>query len=194
MKPSRFFLRVWRWHFYAGLFSLPFLFLLACTGIVYLFRFEIEDAVYRDLLKVQPTSSSLLLEKQGKSAEAFLPGAALRRVIPPAAPDRSTAFVFATAQGEDVTVFVRPSNGEVLGSRREALRPSTIAHKIHGELFLGKAGDLLMELAASWSILLVISGLYLWLPRAGSSKIWGVMLPRPSRAKGRPSLRRRRRL
>jgi uncharacterized iron-regulated membrane protein len=60
MKPSQFFLRVWRWHFYAGLFALPFLFILACTGIVYLFRFELEDVIYRDRIIVESSPTSLV--------------------------------------------------------------------------------------------------------------------------------------
>jgi len=28
----------WRWHFYAGLFVIPFLILLSVTGIIYLFK------------------------------------------------------------------------------------------------------------------------------------------------------------
>ncbi|HBN52279.1 MAG TPA: hypothetical protein DD465_24620, partial [Thalassospira sp.] len=39
----------WRWHFYAGLFVLPFMILLAVTGAAYLFRDEIDDWVYSDL-------------------------------------------------------------------------------------------------------------------------------------------------
>lgn len=38
---------VWRWHFYAGLLVLPFLMLMALTGGLYLFKAEIDDAVYR---------------------------------------------------------------------------------------------------------------------------------------------------
>ena len=32
---------VWRWHFYAGLFVLPVLMLMALTGALYLFKAEI---------------------------------------------------------------------------------------------------------------------------------------------------------
>ncbi len=185
MKPNHFFLRVWRWHFYAGLFSLPFLFILASTGIVYLFRFDIEDILYRELHFVQASSNSLPLEIQRKKAETTMKGGTLKRVMPPAAPNRSTGFLFTSATGEDFTVFVNPSDGKLLGTREEAWRPSVIAVKIHGDLLVGKTGDFLMELAASWAILLTISGLYLWLPRGTPFRIWGVLLPRLSRSGGR---------
>lgn len=42
-RPAASFYRaVWRWHFYSGLITLPFLILLAVTGGLYLFRAEID--------------------------------------------------------------------------------------------------------------------------------------------------------
>src|SRR3546814_9164783 len=47
---------------------------------------------------------------------------------------------------------------------------------IHGQLLLGKRGSWLVELAASWAIVLVLSGLYLWWPRGRGFA--GVVWPR----------------
>ena len=44
---------VWRWHFYAGLFVLPFLIILAVTGALYLFRGDIEPVIHADLMRVE---------------------------------------------------------------------------------------------------------------------------------------------
>mgnify|MGYP003608572640 CR=1 FL=1 len=33
----------WRWHFYAGLFVIPFMILLSLTGIVYLFKPQLDQ-------------------------------------------------------------------------------------------------------------------------------------------------------
>jgi uncharacterized iron-regulated membrane protein len=43
---------VWRWHFLAGLFALPFLLNLAITGSLYLFAPEINRILYRSLEEV----------------------------------------------------------------------------------------------------------------------------------------------
>ncbi|MDQ8028693.1 MAG: PepSY domain-containing protein, partial [Brevundimonas sp.] len=43
---------VWRWHFYAGVLVMPFLMLLALTGGLYLFKDEIDQAVYRRMIEV----------------------------------------------------------------------------------------------------------------------------------------------
>ena len=33
---------IWRWHFYAGLFCIPFILILSITGPIYLFKPQIE--------------------------------------------------------------------------------------------------------------------------------------------------------
>src|SRR3546814_5886264 len=48
--------------------------------------------------------------------------------------------------------------------------------RIHGQLLLGKRGSWLVELAASWAIVLMLSGLYLWWPRGRG--LAGVVWPR----------------
>src|SRR3546814_21074056 len=58
-------------------------------------------------------------------------------------------------------VFVSP-RGEVLGSIAPDRRLMAWVRSIHGQLLLGKRGSWLVELAASWAIVLVLSGLYLW--------------------------------
>jgi uncharacterized iron-regulated membrane protein len=52
-----------------------------------------------------------------------------------------------------------------------------IVKTIHGELLLGNVGSILVELAACWAIVLIMTGLYLWWPRG--QKGWGgVFYPR----------------
>jgi uncharacterized iron-regulated membrane protein len=49
-----------------------------------------------------------------------------------------------------------------------------IIFRLHGELMAGDWGSHLVELAASWGIVLLVSGLYLWWPRQ-SQKLAGVL-------------------
>jgi uncharacterized iron-regulated membrane protein len=64
-----------------------------------------------------------------------------------------------------------------LGDRDEDHNLQSVARKLHGELMIGKIGDYLVELAACWGLVLLLTGLYLWLPRRGFT-IWGTLLPR----------------
>lgn len=43
-------------------------------------------------------------------------------------------------------------------------------NNIHGTLLIGELGDRLIEISASLGILLLVSGLYLWLPRDNASR------------------------
>src|SRR3546814_12561547 len=61
-------------------------------------------------------------------------------------------------------VFVSP-RGEVLGSIAPDRRLMAWVRSIPGQLLLGKRGSWLVELAASWALVLVLSGLSTWLPR-----------------------------
>lgn len=52
-----------------------------------------------------------------------------------------------------------------------------VVFHLHGELLAGKLGSLLVETAACWAIVMLLTGLYLWWPR-GRSGPAGVLWPR----------------
>ncbi len=57
-----------------------------------------------------------------------------------------------------------------------------VIFRLHGELLQGDRGSMLVETAASWVIVMLITGLYLWWPRGGQG-LAGVVYPRVSRGK-----------
>lgn len=42
----------WRWHFYAALIVIPTVLILAITGLIYLFRFQLEPMIHAELMRV----------------------------------------------------------------------------------------------------------------------------------------------
>jgi uncharacterized iron-regulated membrane protein len=168
---------VWRWHFYAGLFVIPFLLMLSITGIIYLFKPQLDTVMYRNLLFVQPTGSTVSYVQQVATAQKAYPNATISKIVPSAAPDRSTEIQITTAAEQKLAVFVNPYTGEILGDRHEERNLQAIARKIHGELMIGKIGDYLVELAACWTLVLLLTGLFLWIPRNGL-RIGGTLIPR----------------
>jgi uncharacterized iron-regulated membrane protein len=174
---NRFYRTVWRWHFYAGLFVIPFMIVLAVTGIIYLFKPQLDTAMYRNLMFVQPNATTLSYVEQVKSAEKAYPDAMVTKITPNIASDRSTEVLLTTADERNLMVFVNPYTGQILGDRDEDNNLQAIARKIHGELFIGKLGDYIVELAACWGLVLLITGLYLWLPRHQFS-VLGTLVPR----------------
>lgn len=167
----------WRWHFYAGLFVIPFMLILAITGSIYLFKPQLDVLMYRSLMVVQPANTMVPYVQQVEAVQQSYPQAEITKVVPPTAPDRSTELQIATPDGRNLTVFVSPYTGQVLGDRNEDRNLQAIARKLHGELMIGKWGDYLVELAACWGLVLLITGLYLWLPQRSFS-ILGTLIPR----------------
>lgn len=179
-KPS-FYNLAWRWHFYAGLFVAPFMILLALTGLIYLFKPQLDPLMYRSLLLVPVAEQRLSADQLLQNVQQAYPHDTISQYLPPSAADRSGQFVVKAA-GRELNVFIDPYRGEVLGQQDARLNLQAVARALHGELMIGTLGDRLVELAAGWGIVLVVSGLYLWWPRG--TGVSGVLWPR-WRARGR---------
>ncbi|MCS1351027.1 PepSY domain-containing protein [Mechercharimyces sp. CAU 1602] len=177
-KQHTLYASIWRWHFYAGLIFSPILILLAITGAIYLFKPQIEEVMYKDLYQVSATDRA---EKQ--SAEQLLQQIKkeysdmdVLHFTPSLEPER-TAQAKLMVEGEMTTLFVDPYRGEIVGSLTEDDRFMNQIVALHGELMIGTLGDRLVELAASWALILVVTGLYLWWPRQKKA-LFGTLLPR----------------
>lgn len=173
---------IWRWHFYAGLFVIPLILILSLTGAIYLFKPQIdawEESAWRDL----PTANAAVPSQQVAAALQAFPGARLHSYRLPVA-DADAALVHLELAGRDAMrdVFVAPE-GAVVGSLDPETRISDFVSRIHGSLLAGKAGDWLVELAANWSIVMILSGLYLWWPKGegGKWRLAGTLWPRMQR-------------
>ena len=167
---NRFYRAVWRWHFYAGLFTIPFLFVLALSGLAMLF-FTGVSPEYGDWLKVQPQVQALSVTAQVDKAIAAHPGSKAGKYITPWGPDYPALVRIDGAEGNRM-VAINPYNGEILRDVPESGTWNEFMSHIHGELLIGTdggAGDVLVEIAASLGIIMLVTGLYLWWPRQGSS-------------------------
>jgi uncharacterized iron-regulated membrane protein len=160
---------LWRWHFYAGLFTAPFLVILAVTGAIYLFNDELNDALHPEL-RFAPSGDTVLPAGHLVAAvRARYPDATVTRIDMPVTPGR-TAMAFVTPgpgdePGEPFRAFVDPGDATVLGDFIYTDTLVGFADRMHGSLLLGEGGDALVELAASWALVLVITGLCMWWPR-----------------------------
>ena len=166
---------VWRWHFYAGLFTLPFVIILSITGAIYLFKPQIEawnDRAY-DNLQIHERAS---VEEQFKAALAFVPESTPGGYEMPLTP-HSAGRVIVRKSGESIRVYVHPETLAILHSIPENQRFMRILFRLHGELLMGDRGSNIVELASSWTILMIVSGLYLWWPR-NLRGFGGVLYPR----------------
>lgn len=169
---------VWRWHFYAGLIFSPFLIILAFSGAVYLFKPQIESVLYKDLYYVQEESASTVTPSaQIEKIKESYPEAAITSFKTYDDPSRTNEIGLMENE-QALSVFINPYNGEITGSLNNEEKFTEIFKKLHSELIVGGTfANRLVELAACWAVILLITGLYIWWPRNKAS-IWGTILPR----------------
>ncbi|NKJ50503.1 peptidase [Burkholderia sp. SG-MS1] len=177
---------LWRWHFYAGLFVMPFLVVLAITGTLYCFQPQIEPLLYRHRLIVESQATPRLPDNAllAKARAAMPPGSSAVTAVIASDPRRSTEYVFRLADGNKLSVYLNPYNGEVLGTLSVERRFMQVDRMLHRKLLLGKPGELLMELAACWTLVMIGTGVALWWPREKTTAR-AALLPRLT-LKGRP--------
>ena len=68
-----------------------------------------------------------------------------------------------------MVVYVNPYTAEVLGQLKESDRFATWARKLHSSLQQGDSWRWMIQLAASWTVVMLVTGVYLWWPVAGQS-------------------------
>ena len=168
-SKSRYFL-TWRWHFYAGLFVIPFMLILSLTGLVMLFDDEIEFSRYQSVLQVSPQASTVATSLQMENVLAAYPNARVTQFIPAPSRELANRFSITLESGKTVFVTVDPYNGDILGTIDRSDSWYELANDIHGTLLLGDWGDYLIEIAASLGVILLVTGVYLWIPRDNASK------------------------
>ncbi|MNO20934.1 PepSY-associated TM helix [compost metagenome] len=180
-KKADIYKTVWRWHFYAGILFAPFLIILAVTGSVYLFKPQIEASIYKNYYDVTPQWNAMSASQQLEEVKKLYPDGQIVQFRPGEKAERSSEVKILTDQGTS-TVFIDPYTGHSLGLLNDKDRIMDKIEEFHGELMAGKLGDRIVELAACWAIVLIVTGLYLWFPGKKRS-LSGVLFPRLSKGK-----------
>src|SRR3569832_1893708 len=75
--PTLTYRALWRWHFHAGMFCIPFVLVLALSGAVYLFKPQLDAFADRDVDSLSVTGLRASGEAQIAAATASLPGSRL---------------------------------------------------------------------------------------------------------------------
>ncbi|RPA58541.1 PepSY domain-containing protein [Gordonia oryzae] len=192
--------RIWRLHFWVGLFAAPVLVTLALSGLVILYSQPLDNFLNRDLFVVQQGASTVPLDRQVAVAIAHIGDAGtLEAVTPPDKPDHSTRIDFTATDAQSypnagadvIQVFIDPYTGAFLGQRDQlsglvgfanqvhrmfgndgpTIQLPSLGHIINPDSYPDATipvgiGNLWFELTATWILVLLLSGIYLWWPRA----------------------------
>lgn len=186
----------WRIHFWAALIASPFALLATLTGILYVFTPQIETALYSHLDHVAPQGAMQALDAAVAAAERTAPrGWTVQHVVPPFQPDDAVQVAFAPPGGtqdehaghgghaapltparptfglpaQAIVVYVNPYDARVLGSLASSERFGNWAKKLHSRLLQNDGWRWMIELAASWLMVMLVTGVILWWPRGAQA-------------------------
>lgn len=166
---------LWKWHFIAGLISLPFIIILSITGTLYLFKADYESPKQKHIKEITISGEAISFDSQREIAIKSTIKTPSSMVVPKTK-NQATEFISGKFGGK-TSVYIDPYKANVSG---KILPKNTLMHKIrklHGELLLGKWGTKVVELIASWMVVLIITGLYVWWPKK-KWKLKGLFIPR----------------
>ena len=159
-RPTNWFGAFWRWHFYGSLIVIPVLFALSVSGMTYMFRAQVDAWTHPGVLTVSAPAGAerLPLSEQEAAVRSAFPD---REILSATDNSGDRATVFVTSVGEDSrNVYVDPFNAAITGDLHINDLISTWAERVHGDLLLGdgEVGDRIVELGASWAIVLTVTG------------------------------------
>jgi uncharacterized iron-regulated membrane protein len=165
--PTHGYRAVWRWHFYAALWTAPLLIVLTLSGAIYLFDREIDAWWNRSMQTVAlaPGLAPLPLARQEAIVKAAHSGAAVLRVRLPFAADEATIWTVRKEDGPAQDVFLDARRGRITGTADPSLQPTNPVRKVHGTFFCGEIGSHVVELVACWTLVMMTTGIWLWWPR-----------------------------
>lgn len=178
------------WHFWIGLFVSPVLFVLAVTGLIQLFRSDIESRIYRDILTDSaPTEIQGSTSRRGRepfqkrlhrgyyqsaldiAAAELGPGIRTARVEINNGQERLPALLVAPVERPwpQRRIYVSPERGVITGSLPERTFFAR-SLDLHRTLMGGLTGRLIVEFTASWIIASILIGFQLWFRQKDSQQ------------------------
>lgn len=187
-SSSRQWRSLWRVHFYSGMFAMPFILLMAVTGLVILYTDPIQQATEGGIRSIEARSTEYVsFDKQAAAVATAYPDGTVFDLTPPADGEATTRFFVDDGSTNGIHVFVDPYTAEVLGDSKPGGGVIGLSNRLHGYLNNDSltvklpsvaalwsdgpamreymVGDLVLEVLGVWTLVLVGSGLYLFWPR-----------------------------
>ncbi|GAA4013023.1 PepSY-associated TM helix domain-containing protein [Actimicrobium antarcticum] len=172
----------WRIHFWAALIASPFALVATLTGLLYIFTPQIEVVLYRHLDRAAVGGTARPLDAIVAAATRAAPAGWTVQSVLPAASDAATTQVnfvspMAGHAGHEghgqssVVVYVDPATAQVAGSLASHDRFGSWAKRLHSRLLQNDSWRWMIELAASWLMVMLVTGVALWWPRGSSTAL-----------------------
>lgn len=153
---------LWEWHYWAGFISLPFMCILAISGFIYLFYQPLEKEAQQQVLPHSKSTKQFTYQQQLELSQKVDPE--INTLILPEKENQLTVFQSGMHAGKK-QVWVDPYQNKITAQHATRAGKMYSIRQLHGSLWLGKFGNLLVECIASWMLVLIFTGLYLYFPK-----------------------------
>lgn len=168
----KFYMAAWRWHFYAGLYVIPFMLMLAITGLMMMY-FNVIETRFGDRILAKSGTHQPLVTQADTAANALPEGTVSQYIAP--LEDNLASMFLVNSGGKQHVVTLDPVTTEIRDTIIKDESWFYWASDVHGELLIGDLGDRLIEIAAGLGIILIVTGFYMWWPWGGkglASVLW----------------------
>jgi len=162
---------MWRLHFLGGFLAAPIIFTLCLSGILYAWNPQIDGLRFGEIINQSDSSEVVPLSDQIAAAQAEYPDWGVYAVTP-ANDGRNSKLTMDPPGGgqgfggpDDAEfVYVDPASGAVTGVIANDQTSDSWLRTMHSSLHLGPNAERLTELAGSWFLVTLLTGLFLWWP------------------------------
>jgi uncharacterized iron-regulated membrane protein len=163
---------IYQVHLWVGLVVSVVFVVAALTGLVLAFRSDLDLALNRRLLRVEPRAQRITVDAAVAAVESGRQGETVKFVRFPAEPDAT----FELQVGNREQVYVDPYTGVVLGSRDRDGGFLGAVDGLHRFLLGGTVGKFVVDACTLGGLFVLLTGIYLWVPKSARMLIAGSKL------------------
>lgn len=152
-------------HLYIGLAAGLLLVLSGLTGSLLVFREEIEELIYPELLKTTPREERVSLQAVLEAVGRAHPQDRPFSIRLPRTPQQT--YVVKMNNAHDLFVYADPYSGKILGAHSQEDTFTGWIALLHTELLSGERGETILGIGAVLLVCMGVTGVILWWPRLG---------------------------
>jgi uncharacterized iron-regulated membrane protein len=159
---------IFNFHLYAGLAAGLLLVLSGLTGSLIVFREEIEEFMYPELLEAVVRDDQVPLQAVLDAATEVYPRDKLLSIRMPRTPQQT--YLLKMNGPHDLFVYADPYTGVLLGSHRQDDTFIGWIALVHTELLIGERGKNILGVSALLLVCMIVTGFFLWWPPGGKER------------------------
>jgi uncharacterized iron-regulated membrane protein len=158
---------LFRVHLWLGLTVGPLVGIVALSGAVVVFRYELNRATTPGTAYVTPHAERLSIDEITEKVRANRPADRIQQAAWEAGPDTAWNYRATSPEGHRIHTFVNQYTGEVTGVDDYHRKVMQIIFDLHAYLLGGSTGEFLNGFVALGAVLLGMTGLIIWWPGLG---------------------------